>query len=181
MWQYLRTVQHPHILDCGPVHQTTLDILLKRGAKVYNADLVTPALSSESRFISRRDKTKIFAIDEFMKALPPIPQGSLSAIACWHLLDLIPRNALPGVIEKLWSYLLPGGVFFCLLREPQLAEGAEMGWWLENLTALGSSAEGAVRFPHPAVTNREAEQLMPGGNVKTFLTRFGGREMIAIK
>ncbi len=40
LWQYLRDIRRPHILDCGPVFQPTLDVLLKRGAKVYYADLI---------------------------------------------------------------------------------------------------------------------------------------------
>ena len=181
MWQYLRDVPYPQILDCGPVRQATLDVLLKRGSKIYVADLLTPALNYKSRFVSEQDRTAVFLTDEFLKNLPPIPPGSLSVMTCWHLLDLLPRNALSDVVEKLWSYLRPGGVLFCLLREPQLADGAETAWWFHSLTVIASDEKGGVRFPHPALTNREIERLIPGGNVKTFLTRSAHREMIAIK
>jgi hypothetical protein len=181
LWQNLREVKHPHILDCGPAYQATLDVLLKRGAKVYIADLITLARQSDSRFIRRLGNRTVFLIDEFLEDLPPILPDSLSAIACWHLLDLLPRDALPGLVAKLWSYLRPGGVLFCLLREPYLATGAGTHWWFDSLMVLGSEVESKVPFPHPVLTNREVERLVPSGNVKTFLTRFSRREILAIK
>jgi len=85
LWQNLRDVRHPHILDCGPVYQATLDVLLKRGAKLYFTDLVTLARQSDSKFTRQLGKRTVFLIDEFLGNLPPIPPDSLSAIACWHL------------------------------------------------------------------------------------------------
>ena len=62
-----------------------------------------------------------------------------------------------------------------------LATGADTRWWFESLTALGASPGAPHPFPYPAVTNREVERLFPGGNVKTFLTRSGRREILGIK
>jgi hypothetical protein len=181
LWQNFRDVKRPHILDCGPAYQATLDVLLKRGAKLYITDLVALARQSDPKFIHRLGKTTVFLLDEFIENLPPIPPDSLSAIACWHLLDLLPREALPGLVAKLWSYIRPGGVLFCLLREPALANGAGTRWWFESLVALGSDVETKLPFPYPAITNREIERLVPSSNVKTFLTRSSRREILAIK
>jgi hypothetical protein len=181
LWQNFRDVKRPHILDCGPAYQATLDVLLKRGAKLYITDLVTLAWQADPKFIRRLGKTTVFLIDDFLEHLPPIPPNTLSAIACWHLLDLLPREALPGLVGKLWSYLRTGGVLFCLLREPYLANGAGTRWWFDSLKVLGSEAENKLPFPHPALTNREVERLVPSGNVKTFLTRAARREVLAIK
>jgi len=181
LWQNFRDVKRPHILDCGPPYQATLDVLLKRGARLYITDLVTLARAPEPRFIRRLGKRTEFLIEAFLENLPPIPLDSLSAVAGWHLLDLLPREALPGLVAKLWSYLRPGGVLFCLLREPYLAQGAGTCWWFESLTVLGSEVQGEDPFPHPALTNREIERLVPSGNVKTFLTRSARREILAIK
>jgi len=181
LWQNLRDVKRPHILDCGPAYQATLDVLLKRGAKIYISDLVTLARQSDSKFVRRLGKTTVFLIDEFLDNLPPIPPDSLSVIACWHLLDLLPREALPSLVTKLWSYIRPGGVLFCLLREPALANGAGTRWWFESLVALGSDVESGLPFLYPAITNREIERLVPNSNVKTFLTRSSRREILAIK
>jgi len=181
LWQNFRDVQRPHILDCGPAYQATLDVLLKRGAKLYIADLVTLAREADSKFVRRLGKSTMFLMEEFLDNLPPIPPDSLSAIACWHLLDLLPRDALPGLVSKLWTYIQPGGVLFCLLREPYLDHGAGTRWWFNSLMVLGSEVQGQVPFPHPALSNREIERLVPSGNVKTFLTRSARREILAIK
>ena len=181
LWENLRDVKRPHILDCGRAYQATLDVLLKRGAKLYITDLVTLARQSDPKFIRPLGKTTVFLIDEFLKDLPPIPPDSLSAIASWHLLDLLPPEALPGLVAKLWSYIRPGGVLFCLLREPSLTNGAGTRWWFESLMVLGAEVESKAPFPYPALTNREIERLVPGGSVKTFLTRFARREILAIK
>jgi len=181
LWQNFRDVKRPHILDCGPAYQATFDVLLKRGAKLYITDLVTLARQADPKFIRRLGKGTVFLIDKFLEDLPPIPPDSLSAIACWHLLDLLPRDALPGLVARLWSYIRPGGVLFCLLREPYLANGAGTRWWFDSLMVLGSEVESKVPFPYPVLTNREIERLVPSGNVKTFLTRFARREILAIK
>ena len=181
LWQNFRDVKHPHILDCGGAHQATLDALLNRGSKLYITDLVTLAREFDPKFIRRLGKRTVFLIDDFLENLPPIPPDSLSAIACWHLLDLLPREALPDLVVKLWSYLRTGGVLFCLLREPCQANGAGTRWWLESLLALRSDVESKHPFPYPALTNREIERLVPSGNVKTFLTRLARREILAIK
>ncbi len=181
LWQYLRDIRHPHVLDCGPVRQATVEVLLRRGAKVYVADLVSPALQGDSRFWDRRRKTPSFRIDDFLAQLPKIPPASVSAILCWQLLDLLPHDSLAALILQMYLYLQPAGVLFCLLREPHLPSGVEPIWWLETLTILRKDREGSKPFPYPALTNREMEQLIPTGSVKTFLTRSGRREVLAIK
>jgi len=181
LWQHLSNSRHPHWFDCGLIHQSTLDVLLLRGAKLYLSDLITPVQQTDSVFWSRAGKTPVFLVDDFLAQIPPIPEESLSAVCCWGLLDLLPREALPRVVERFHSYLQPGGVLFSILREPSLAAGAETRWWLESLTVLGSNDRSQKPFPYPALTNREMERLFPGGNVKTFLTRSGRREVLGVK
>jgi len=181
LWQYLAPVRHPHFFECGPVSQSTLDVLLLRGARLYVADLVTPALQNNGAFWSRRGKTPVFLADDFLAQIPVIPPDSVSVICCWGLLDLLPRVALPALVERFHSLLRPGGVLFCILREPYLTAGAETRWWFETLTVLGTTNGNKMPFPYPALTNREMERLFPGGDVKTFLTRSGRREVLGTK
>jgi hypothetical protein len=181
LWKYFQDVSHPSVLDCGPVSQSTLDVLVRRGAKVYVSDLLTPAWRGDQEFWDRSGKHPVFRRDHFLSQLPNIPPNSLSAIFCWHLLDLLPHDALPGIVERFCSYLQTGGVLFCVLREPFLELGAEANWWLESLLVLGSNGKGRERFAHPVLTNREMERLAPACTLKTFLTRSGRREVIALK
>jgi hypothetical protein len=180
-WDHLRDVRHPHFLDCGPALQSTVQVLCQRGAKLYVTDLITPSQDGAPSFWDRSKKTPLFLTDLFLQQLPEIPSRSLSGVLCWHLFDLLPREALPAVVGRMFDYLTPGGALFCLLREPYLASGAETAWWLESLTTLGSSEENTKPFPYPALTNREMERLVPAGVVKTFLSRSGRREVLATK
>lgn len=181
LWQHLSHLHHPHCFECGPIHQSTLDVLLLRGAKLYVSDLITPIQKNAEAFWSLQGKARVFRIDDLMAQIPPIPPESLSAICCWGLLDLLPREVLPPLVERFHSYLQPGGVLFSILREPQITTGAETRWWFDSLTVLGSSDRTQKAFAYPAVTNREMENLFPGGNVKTFLMRSGRREVLGVR
>lgn len=181
LWQHLKDTRNPRVLDLGPVSQATLDVLVRRGAKLYVADLITPARRGDPELWDRTHKQPVFRLAEFLTHIPAIPAESLSAIFCWHLFDLLPRDSLAGVIERLCSFLRPGGGLFCLLREPLLAAGAETDWWLESSIGLTSTGDGRAPFPYPAVTNRDMERLAAACSTKTFLSKSGRREVLAIK
>lgn len=181
LWQHLRDVPHPSALDCGPVSPATLQLLLQRGAKFYAADLMTPLLQSDARFWDRSGKTPLFLPAEFLSQLPPIPEASLTMILSWNLFDLVPHEGLPDVVSRLFSLLRPLGVLFCAVREPQAKSGPERRWWLESLTAARNEADAKRPFPYPAITNREFERLLPQADIKTFLTRSGRREILAMR
>jgi len=181
LWQHLRDERHPHVLDCGPVRQATINVLLRRGAKLYLADIVTAVQQGDASFWTYSRKARVFRPEVLLSQFPEIPPDSLSAVFSWHLLDLLPRDALPPVVNRFFSYLHVGGVLVCLLREPYLPKGAETTWRLESINSLAAEGEGNRPFPYPALTNREVERLVPLGNVKTFLTRSGRREVLAVK
>lgn len=181
LWQHLRDVQHPKILDCGPVSPATLQVLLRRGAKLYVADLITPSSESDPKFWDRSGKVPVFLTSKFLDQLPQTPEASLTAILCWNLLDFVPREALRDVVERLFSLLEPLGVIFVLLRESSRALGAERRWWLETLTSLRNEIDVKKAFPYPPITNREIERLLPDASIKSFLTRSGRREILAMR
>ena len=181
LWQHFSGVSYPQILDCGSVRQSTVDVLLERGSKVYLADLLTPVRRAEPALWDRSGKHPVFLPDELLKHLPNIPPASLSAVFCWHLFDLVPHDSLPALVGCLYALLGPGGVLHAFLREPSLSKGAEATWWLEALTVLGNSGLAKEPFPNPVVTNREMERLFPLAAVKTFLTRSSRREILAVK
>jgi hypothetical protein len=181
LWRHLQDIRHPRILDCGPISQATLEALIRRGAKFYATDMITPALESDSRFWDRSKKTPLFLIADFLNQIPDVPCGSLAVVLSWNLLDFIPREALPPVMDKLFSLLEPLGVLFCILREPQLTTGVERRWWLESLVTPRSQLDSKKVFPNPPISNREVERLLPGAHIKTFLTRSGRREVLAMR
>lgn len=181
VWQFLRDVKSPQILDCGPLKTRTVDTLLHRSAKVYLSDLVSPLLADDTSFWDLSGKTPVFLAEDFLRLLPRIPPQSLTVILAWQLPDLVPRAALAAVVDRLYSLLQPNGVLFCMLRQPYLATGADTSWGLDGLKSLATQCEGSKPFPYLVIPNPAFEALFPPGRVKTYLTRSGRREFVALK
>lgn len=179
LWQYLQDSPRPYILDCGPIRSATLRILLGRSGRLYSGDLISSHKRPE--LWDRTRKTPVFRTELLLAGLPPVPAASLSVVFCWHLLDLLPREALPDVLLHIHKLMESGGVLFCLLREPRLEKGADSAWELDGLTGLARAHDGVAAFPYPALSNREIDRLLPTGSVKTFLTRSGWREVLVLK
>ncbi len=181
LWGLLRDVPHIRVLDCGPVSPQTAQILFKRGAKLYIADLIAPLQRRDALYWERKDKQLVFRTQDFLALLPAIPAATLNLALCWHLLDLAPPEALADVVKKIYGLLEPGGIMFYLLREAYLPAGVDTAWWLDSLKTIQVKGQGKIAFPYPAISNREMEKLAPGGSVKTFLTRTGRREIVVLK
>lgn len=181
VWNYLRDVENPHVLDCGTVSSSTVSALIRRHAKVYVADLIAPLQRNDPAYWQQSGKQVVFRLDELLKRIPEISPASLRLICCWHLLDLVPRDHLPELVTHLLSLLEPGGIFFCFLRESNLTSGKEGRWQFENLTTLGADRETAGEFPYSPLSNREIEKLTVGYSLKTFLTRSHRREVVVLR
>jgi hypothetical protein len=181
LWQQLRDVRRPHMVDCGPIRQTTLDVLLRRGVKLFVADLISPLQRGNPKFWDKTKKVPVFLTDLYLEQIPQVPAGSQDGVFCWHLLDLIPSVAVAPTAERLFSLLKPGGVLFAILRQPYLADGSETVCWLDGLTSIQTEPDGKKPFAYPVITNRLMEGLFPAGSVKIFLTRSGRREVVALK
>ncbi len=181
IWNYLQDVEDPRILDCGSVSVATVRVLMSRKAKIYVGDMLGPVQRSDPAYWRSQNDQMVFALDEFLALLPEIPPESLSLICCWHLLDLLPADVLPGLLSRLLGLLEKGGILYGFLREASLAEGKDGRWSLESLTTLGVEAESQGRFPYPAVSNREVENLTADYSLKTFLTRSHRREIVVLK
>jgi len=181
IWNYLQDVATPHVLDCGTVSSATVSILIKRHAKVYVGDLIAPLQRDDPAYWRQEGKQVLFRLDELLKQVPRVPPGTLSLVCCWHLLDLVPRNHVPDLVRFFLSLIGPGGIFFCFLRERNLALGKDGRWRLETLTTMGAEGEGTGEFPYAPLSNREIEMLTPGCSIKTFLTRSHRREVVVLK
>ena len=181
LWQYFDDLPQPRVLDCGPLHSATVRVLLTRCGKLYRCDLISALDRREPSLWDRSGKVPVFRTEALLTGIPEVPPASLSAIFCWHLLDLVPHDAIAEVALRFHGLLAPGGVLFCMLREPRLEKGADPDWRMEGLTDLVRVREGSRPFDYPALSIRELDRLMTTCSVKTFLTRSGWREVLALK
>ncbi len=181
LWKYLGDVRQPKILDCGPIRWSTIRILLARNAKLYVGDVISPLLNTSAKFWDRSGKAPVFKINDLLAEFPPVPPATLTGAFCWHLFDLLPISIFPQVIEKVMSWIAPGGALFFMLREPYLHAGVDAQWGMESLKVIVSMRLADRAFPNPVVSNRDVEKVVPPGSLKVFLTRSGRREIIALK
>lgn len=181
LWQILKDDRYPAVLDCGPVHTSTFELLLARHARLYAGDMLRPLLESDPELWDRTRKEAVFKTASLLDNLPPVPPESLSLILAWNVFDLIPSQAVAGVFNHLLSCLKPQGLLFLMLREPSRTAGVETRIWLEKLTALRAEPDASRPFPYPPVTNRQIENLAQGCSVKIFLTRAGRREIAVLR
>ena len=181
LWQYLQDIPRPQLLDCGPLRASTMRVVLDRCGRVYRGDLVSPLERREPALWDRSGKSPLFLTELLLDYLPEIFPASLSVIFSWQLFDLVPRDAIADLVLRFHGLLEPGGVLFCLLREPRLDKGADSEWELESLTEMIHRREGSKPFAYPALSNRDLDRLIPTGSVKTFLTRSGWREVLVVK
>ncbi len=181
LWARLQDNPNPHVLDCGPIQNPTVNVLAERGSRLYVADLLSLVCRSDGELWDRTGEAPVFKTERLLSEVPVIPHGSLSVVFCWQLLDLLPHQALADVVRRMCLYLGPGGVLFFILREPCLTTGADTTWYLETLTRLAARVTGQKPFPYPPLSNREMERLIPARITKTVLTRSGVREVLAVK
>jgi hypothetical protein len=181
LWARLKDNPKPHVLDCGPIQSPTVAVLAKRGCRLYVGDLLSLACHAEGELWDRTGKVPVFRTARLLSELPPIPPGSLSVVFCWHILDLLPRGALPDVVGRMFLYLQPGGALFFFLREPHFRKVADTAWYLETPTRVATRGSGQKPFPYPPVSNREMHWLIPAGIAKIVQTRSGVREVLVVK
>jgi hypothetical protein len=181
LWARIQHNPNPHVLDCGPIQDPTVNVLVERGSRVYVGDIISLVRQGNGELWDRTGETPVFLTERLLSELPTISPGSLSVVFCWQLLDLLPREALPNVIRRMYLYLEPDGVLFFILREPYLTAGSDATFYLETLTKVAARNSGQRPYPYPAVSNREMERLIPAGIAKTVLTRSGLRVVLAVK
>jgi hypothetical protein len=181
LWARVQHNPNPHVLDCGPIQDPTVNVLVERGSRVYVGDMISLVRQGNGELWDRTGETPVFLTERLLSELPAISPGSLSVVFCWQLLDLLPREALPNVIRRMYLYLEPDGVLFFILREPYLRAGSDATFYLETLTKVAARNSGQRPFPYPPVSNREMERLIPAGIAKSVLTRSGLRVVLAVK
>lgn len=192
LW-HLSDVQGGHLLDLGPVYQSTVSFFTDRGFRVYTEDL----LRAWKEFFTEEEKrlravrvgqqaadseefNKAALAERFVKASLQYPPENFHAILLWDLLDYLDADLLSHVVNRLHELLRPGGVALGMFhsRKP---EGFHRYRVFDSESVQMLSA--APLFPHlRSLQNRELLNLFNSfRSSKTFVGRDQIREGLFLK
>lgn len=113
-------VERGHLLDLGPVWQSTVSFFTERGFRVYTEDLLRCwrefLREQENRLRtapvgSPAGETEPGAMAErFLTASLGYPEGTFHAILAWDVFDYLDPELLPRLGQRLFELVRPGGV-----------------------------------------------------------------------
>ena len=159
----LRKIPSPTVLDLGPLSERNLDFLAR-----------------ENRFSVRVEDLSREAGADLVAAAARmvLPRARFHGALLWSLLDHFDRESFRGLVVRLWSALLPGGlvvVFFGQRGMPQ----APVQRFLIQGQGMISVEDTAILAPCRNWPNREIMALFePFETVNSFILKSGLREFL---
>jgi hypothetical protein len=131
LWQ-VDGISRGHLLDMGPVRQSTITFFIERGFKVYTEDL----LSTWKQFLDDEEQLgKSLSMDADRSSLTPedrakrfldttmlYPDNTFDAVLMWDILDYLDSDLVGKLVARLTSLVRDGGVVLSLFhsRKPIL-------------------------------------------------------------
>lgn len=115
----LGDVEHGHLLDLGPVAQSTVGFFTERGFRVYTEDVLRgwkEFLGEEETRLrqgpvgSAAENEPGAMAERFLAANLQHPPETFHAILAWDVFDYLDAEVLPRLSERLHALLRPGGV-----------------------------------------------------------------------
>lgn len=120
-----------HLLDLGPVRQTTVTFFIDRGFKVYTEDLLTTwkrFLDADEQRKSglppdadRTDMTPAVRAERFLESTMEYPNETFDGVLLWDLLDYLDSDLATRLVKRLTSLVRDGGVVLGIfhMRKPE--------------------------------------------------------------
>lgn len=134
LW-HLSDLEHGHLLDLGPVWQSTVSFFTERGFKVYTEDLLRAwkdhLRAEEERLRAApigelsgelsQDFGMAAIADRFAKTNLIYPLETFHAALAWDAFDFMDSELLPRVVARLHELLKPGAVILAIFhsRKPE--------------------------------------------------------------
>jgi hypothetical protein len=182
----LSDVEHGHILDLGPIAQSTVSFFTERGFKVYAEDLLRSwqqHLRQEEAKLrntpagSKMDLDRAALAENFMNENLVHPAGTFHAVLAWDLLDYLDSELLPRVVARLYDILRPNGLVLGVFHS-KLAESFHR-YRVVDAQHIELIATHALFPPQRALQNREILNLFSRFRTsKTFVGRDQLREAL---
>jgi hypothetical protein len=189
LW-HLDDIEHGHLLDLGPVWQTTVSFFIERGLKVYTEDLLTAwkdfLRAEEERLRSLPpgedpgDMTPSRRAERFLENSLRYPAETFDAVLAWDLLDYLEAELVNRVVGRLTDLVREGGIVLAVFhsRKPEAFQRYRV-LDSQNLEVLPAPA----LFPVQRIyQNREIQNLFSRfHSSKTFVGRDQLREGLFIR
>jgi len=185
----LSDVQRGHLLDLGPVSQSTVSFFTGKTFKVYTEDVLRcwkAHLSAEEERLRRAPAGTAAALDPaslaqaFLDANLSYPEETFHAILAWDAFDYLESQLLPRVVSRLYSLLRPGGVLLAVFHS-KMPEQFHRYCVVDGQT-LDFTPVAAPLLPQRALQNRELLNLFSAfRSSKTFVGRDQLREGLFTK
>ncbi len=185
----LSDVERGHLLDLGPVSQTTVSFFTGKGFKVYAEDLLRSwkaHLSAEEERLRRAPAGTAVVVDAAMRAQAFLdanlsyPEETFHAVLAWDVFDYLEGELLPRAVARLCSLLRPGGVLLAMFH-------SKMPEQFHRYRVIDAQTVDLVPSPSPmapqrALQNRELLNLFGAfRSSKTFVGRDQLREGLFTK
>lgn len=115
----LGDVEHGHLLDLGPVWQSTVGFFTERGFRVYTEDVLRGWKEFLREEENRLRQAPVGSTAEsepgalagrFLAANLQHPAETFHAILAWDVFDYLDADVLPRLSQRLHELLRPGGV-----------------------------------------------------------------------
>jgi hypothetical protein len=180
----LSDVERGHLLDLGPVSQSTVSFFTGKNFKVYTEDVLRSwkaHLSAEEDRLRRAPAGTEAALDpaslagSFLDANLNFPEETFHAILAWDAFDYLESELLSRVVARLYAQLRPGGVMLAIFHSKMPEQFHR--YCVLNEQTLSLSTASAPVAPQRALQNRELLNLFSAfRSSKTFVGRDQLRE-----
>jgi len=116
----LGSVERGHLLDLGPVWQSTVSFFTERDFRVYTEDLLRSwkdcLVEEEERLRTAPEANGAAETDppdlasRFLQASLTYPPESFHVVLAWDIFDYLENGVLTRVVARLYDLLRPGGL-----------------------------------------------------------------------
>jgi len=155
------------VLDLGPGASSSLRVYSRFARWVRFADVLTAA-SSPSGWA------------EVLGALPPLAERPFDLVIAWDVLDRLPAEKRPKLVERLAEITAPGARLFLLSAAPDVVPIGSLRFTLVDLDRMQYESMGEARPAHVPPMPAELQRVLsPFELLRGFSTQLGVREYVA--
>ena len=179
-WKAIEAPSGLRILDLGSASQANVNFITGLHHKLYTEDLVRALLLSAPG--SKEAEQAQREVEEFFRENLNYPEGEFDGILCWDLFDFLADPLVKPLVERLQSFLKPGGTVLSFFHTATPGQEVALFQYLirgeDSLQLIGRGSGKVIRH----FNNRSIENLFRSfASIKFYLARDNLREVISVR